>query len=127
MDPQHSVNVARAVADVVRSGQPVLFFPEGTFASAAGLRPFRLGAFEVAAQTGAPVVPLAIRGARHVLRGDDWRPHPGHIHLWIGPAMRSEGTSWRDVLELRNKVADAIAAHSGEPRLDLVVGGLAGV
>jgi 1-acyl-sn-glycerol-3-phosphate acyltransferase len=127
MDPQHSVVAARAVADVVRSGQPVLFFPEGTFTSAVGLRPFRLGAFEVAAQTKAPVVPLAIRGARHVLRGDDWRPRAGHIHVWIGPAMRPQGTTWKDVLDLRNQVADVIAAHCGEPRLDLVVGGLAGV
>ena len=30
----------------------MLFFPEGTFGRAPGLRPFRMGAFVVAAQTG---------------------------------------------------------------------------
>lgn len=122
-DPQHSVADARAITDVIRRGEPVLFFPEGTFTAAAGLRPFRMGAFEAAVETGMPVVPIAISGARHVLRDDELRPHPGDVHLWIGPAMSPAGKTWKDALELRSRVADAIAAHCGEPRLDLVAGG----
>ena len=122
-DPQHSVADARAITEVVRRGESVLFFPEATFTAAAGLRPFRLGAFEAAAQTGTPVVPIAIRGARHVLRDDELRPHPGRVHVWIGSAIAPSGTTWQDALELRSRVADAIAAHCGEPRLDLVAGG----
>ena len=42
----------------------MLFFPEGTFGRAPGLRPFRMGAFVVAAQTGVPLVPMGITGNR---------------------------------------------------------------
>lgn len=122
-DPRHSVADARAITDVIRRGESVLFFPEGTFTAAAGLRPFRMGAFEAAVETGTPVVPIAISGARHVLRDDIPRPRPGRVHVWIGAAVAPPGTTWQDALDLRSRVADAIAAHCGEPRLDLVAGG----
>ena len=101
----------------------MLFFPEGTFTAAAGLRPFRLGAFEAAAETGVPLVPLALRGTRRVLRDRIWLPRPGPLHLWIGRALAPPGKEWQSVIDLRDQTADTIAAHCGEARLDLVAGG----
>ncbi len=49
-------------------GHSVIIFPEGTFTSVTGLRSFHLGAFEIAAATGTPVIPLTLRGTRSVLR-----------------------------------------------------------
>jgi 1-acyl-sn-glycerol-3-phosphate acyltransferase len=122
-DVQQSVADAAAIARVIRDGESVLFFPEGTFTAATGLRPFRLGAFETAAETGTPVAPLALRGTRRVLRDGVWLPRPGPIHLWIGPAIVPESRAWNAVLTLRERTAEAIAAHCGEPRLALVAGG----
>jgi 1-acyl-sn-glycerol-3-phosphate acyltransferase len=101
----------------------VLFFPEGTFVAATGLRPFRLGAFAAAAVAGVPVVPLALGGTRRVLRGDWGLPRPGRVSLWVGEPIAAEGTDMASLVRLRDRVADAIAAHCGEPRLDLVAGG----
>jgi 1-acyl-sn-glycerol-3-phosphate acyltransferase len=101
----------------------VLVFPEGTFTGAAGLRPFRLGAFKTAVETGTPVVPLALRGTRRVLRDGEWLPRPQRIELRILPPLKASGTDWRHVLELRDRVADAVAENCGEPRLDLLAGG----
>ena len=111
------------MARTLDAGRNVLFFPEGTFTAAAGMRPFRLGAFKAAAESGAPVVPIALRGTRQVLRAGDWRPRPGRVAVWIGPPMRAEGEGWRAVVGLRDRVARQIAARSGEPVLDLVAGG----
>ena len=44
------------------------WFPEGTFTRMPGLLAFHLGAFEVACQAGVPIVPVAIRGTRSILR-----------------------------------------------------------
>jgi 1-acyl-sn-glycerol-3-phosphate acyltransferase len=111
------------VAGALHDGEDVLFFPEGTFVAATGLRPFRLGAFMAAARSGAPVVPLALRGTRHVLRGDWGIPRPGRISLHVGDPIRPEGTDMAALVRLRARVADAIAAHCGEPRLDVVAAG----
>ena len=114
---------AGKVARALEEGDSVLFFPEGTFTAAAGLRPFRLGAFQAAAQAGLPVVPLALQGTRAILPEGSWLPRPRAIRLWIGAPLVAEGEGWRAVVALRDRVADAIAARCGEPRLDLVAGG----
>jgi fatty-acyl-CoA synthase len=122
-EAQRSVADADAVVRALREGRSVVFFPEGTFTAAAGLRPFRLGAFKAAAETGAPVVPLALRGTRWLLRDGLSLPRPGRVHLWIGPPLAPAGEGWRAVVDLRDRSAEAIAAHCGEPRLDLIAGG----
>jgi 1-acyl-sn-glycerol-3-phosphate acyltransferase len=122
-DALQSVTDTDLVSQALRAGESVLFFPEGTFVAATGLRPFRLGAFVAAATAGAPVVPLALRGTRRVMRGD-WRlPRPGPVSLWVGAPIAPEGTDMAALVRLRARVADTIAARCGEPRLDLVAAG----
>jgi 1-acyl-sn-glycerol-3-phosphate acyltransferase len=120
---QRSLEDAEAVTRAIRAGESILVFPEATFTAAAGLRPFRLGVFRSAVETGRPVVPLALRGARRVLRDGRWLPRPGPIDLWIGDPILPDGADWDAQLRLRDRVAQAIAEHCGEPRLDMVAGG----
>jgi 1-acyl-sn-glycerol-3-phosphate acyltransferase len=114
---RQSVADAGVVEERLRGGDAVLFFAEGGFSRARGLRPFRLGAFEAAVAIGAPVVPVALRGSREVLPADTHMPHPGTIHVWIGEPIRPSGNDWRAIVDLRERTADAVAAHCGEPRL----------
>ena len=123
LDAHQSLADAEQSARALAAGETVLFFPEGTFTAATGLRPFRLGAFKTAAEAGVPVVPMALQGTRRALRGDELRPRPARIHLWVGPPVEPEGTGWTAIVALRDRVADAIAARCGEPRLDLVAAG----
>ncbi len=120
VDAQQSVQDAAQVAVALEGGRCVLVFPEGTFTAAAGLRPFRLGVFKTAVLTGTPIVPMALTGTRRVLRDGTWLPRPGPIRLWVGPPIAPEGSDWKAIVALRDKVADAIAARCGEPRLDLI-------
>jgi len=60
-----------AISNELKKGNSVFFFPEGTFSYATGLRPFKLGAFKIAAETNVPVCPIAIQGTRYVLRGNE--------------------------------------------------------
>jgi 1-acyl-sn-glycerol-3-phosphate acyltransferase len=122
-DFQQGVLDATLVQRAVSSGEKVLLFPEGTFTAAVGLRPFRLGAFKAAVETRTPVVPIAVLGTRQVMRGDRFIPVPGRVSVWIGEPIPPEGEGWRAIVALRDKVAEAIAAHCGEPRLDMVAGG----
>jgi 1-acyl-sn-glycerol-3-phosphate acyltransferase len=122
-DTQDGILAADSAATAARRGQSVLVFPEATFSATLGLRPFRLGAFKTAVETGVPVVPLALQGTRRLLRDGTWIPRPGEIRLRIGAPVTPVGTGWRDVVELRDRVRDAIAADCGEPRLDLVAAG----
>ena len=114
---RQSVADAAIVEERLRRGDALLYFAEGGFSRARGLRPFRLGAFEAAVAIGACVVPVALRGSREVLPADTRLPHPGTIHVWIGDPLRPSGGDWKAIIELRERVAETIAAHCGEPRL----------
>ena len=111
------------MAATLRAGRSVLIFPEATFTAAAGLRPFRLGVFKTAVELGLPVVPLALQGVRRLLRDGTWLPRPGPLRVFVGAPVAASGDDWRAVVDLRDRVAAAIAAECGEPRLDLVTAG----
>ena len=68
-----------------------MFFPEGTFTGRPGLARFHLGAFVTAQRASLPVVPIAIHGARRILRsGSPW-PRPGRVELEILPPVDPGG------------------------------------
>ncbi len=122
-DAQEGVAGTGRVAAAVEAGEAVLVFPEGTFTAADGLRPFRLGLFKVALETGTPIVPVALTGTRRALRDGQTLPRPERIHLWVGAPVVPAGEGFKAIVALRDEVARAIAEHCGEPRLDLVAAG----
>ena len=119
-------NGHRGASDVRRitlkskNGQTIVFFPEGTFTTFEGLQPFRMGAFVTAARANVPVTPVAIRGARRIVRGSNWFPHRGQIDVTIRPPIAPSGEGWQVALDLRDAARLEIARYCGEP--DLVEG-----
>jgi 1-acyl-sn-glycerol-3-phosphate acyltransferase len=113
-DLRHSIADANRVTDILRTGEVVLFFPEGTFTRAAGLKPFKMGAFTAAAAAGCPVVPIALRGTRHVLPSGSHIPRPTRISLWIGEGLLPASDGWDAARDLRDRAWNAIARHCGE-------------
>ncbi|MBI3667677.1 MAG: AMP-binding protein [Acidobacteria bacterium] len=109
---------AERLVEGLQAGRSLLVFAEGTFTRARGLRPFRLGAFQAAAQTGCPIVPLAIQGSRHVLPDECWLPRWAPIKVTIRPPIDPAGTGWRELIRLRDAAFQEILAHCGEPPLE---------
>jgi len=113
---------ARGIADVralgsEATGGMLLFFPEGTFGRIPGLLPFHMGAFTIAAGNRIPVVPVAIRGTRSILRSDVWFPRPGAIEVRIGDPLHPEDEDWAAALALRDQAKSFISRSTGEPPL----------
>ena len=71
-DLAKSTEHAGELAEAARAGASLIVFPEGTLKRNTGLMDFRTGAFQAAAQAGIPVVPVALRGIRSVLRDGTW-------------------------------------------------------
>jgi len=64
--------LARAKVYLAR-GMSVMLFPEGTRSRTGTLLPFKSGAFRLAAETGVPVLPIAVHGtARGMPKGGPW-------------------------------------------------------
>src|SRR5688572_13179426 len=56
----------RAARGILRRGEPVLIFPEGTRSLSASMQPALPGAAAVAVLSGAPLVPVAITGTEGI-------------------------------------------------------------
>ncbi|OGT61803.1 MAG: hypothetical protein A3F14_07090 [Gammaproteobacteria bacterium RIFCSPHIGHO2_12_FULL_43_28] len=104
----------------LKSGDAIFIFPEGTFGYAAGLRPFRLGAFKVAIEANSAVCPIALKGTRHILRAGERLLRPGRIEVTVCDPIMPAGTEWEHVTQLRNQVRAEIVKYSGEPSLDFI-------
>lgn len=107
----------KRIAAKSRDGQSIVFFPEGTFTTFEGLQPFRMGAFVTAARARVPVVPVAISGARNMVRGDDWFPRRGRIEVTVCAPIEPRGEGWQVALDLRDAARHEIAKYCGEPDL----------
>ncbi|MBS4730697.1 AMP-binding protein [Mycobacterium sp. SM1] len=100
---------------LVRAGRSLVIFPEGRLARAPGLRPFHMGAFVAAAEAGAPVIPIAIRGTRAILRPERHFPRRGAIDIAVGQPLQPEGTGWAAAVKLQRAAREAVLRLSGEP------------
>ena len=117
-DPSRA-RVADEIVAALRAGTSVLIFPEATFARAPGVRPFSMGAFDAAVRTKLPLVPVAIRGTRRMLRDGQWLPRPGRPVVFITEALAAGGDGWDEAVRLRALARERIAAAAGEPLLDI--------
>jgi 1-acyl-sn-glycerol-3-phosphate acyltransferase len=104
-----------ALYSVVRSGESIAIFPEGTFWRTPGLLPFRMGAFLMAARTGRSVTPVAIRGTRNILPDGNWLLRPGSITVTCLAALIPTGTEWGDAVRLRDAARERLLSAVGEP------------
>ena len=136
LDHERSLADVTSLSDRLKRGGALGFFPEGTLHRMPGLLPFRLGAFSVAVDGNAPVIPVTIVGSRSALRDGQWIPRPGTISVRVAspivppeeppddrsspapPGRESAGaTSWARAVRLRDAARAVILAQCGEPDL----------
>jgi 1-acyl-sn-glycerol-3-phosphate acyltransferase len=125
-DPDSRLRQAEEMEDLLRRGESVFVFPEGTFTSHEGIRPFQLGAFKSAVAAGVPIVPVSLAGTRKFLRDGTYLPRPTCVTITLSPpiyphknnpADGGESSDWHELIRLRDETRAAIARHVPEPLL----------
>ena len=84
-DVRASVRALNDATAIVESGRSFVIFPEGTRykGEEGGAGEFKQGAFRIAVKTGAPVVPVAITGARALFENNGNLCHPGTVRIKV--------------------------------------------
>ncbi len=120
-DMRASLRALSAATETVRSGQSFTIFPEGTRykGEEGGAGEFKAGAFRIAIKTGAPVVPVAVSGARALFESNGNVLHPGRVHVAVLPPIRTAGMSKEEQKQLPEAVRQNIIATLA--RLDRAV------
>ena len=106
--------------DGAARGDLIHVFPEGTITPQTGVRPFRLGAFRLAAECRVPIVPIAIDGSRAALRDGEWWPTPGAIVVTVLEAIPTPpDDSPAQISAAREYARTLLARTVGEPLLSV--------
>lgn len=103
-----AVRSMRRATGVLGKGVSMVVFPEGRTSSDGRIHPFRRGAFLLAADSGAEILPVTILGTRRVLPPRSWLLASGTVEVTIHPAVSSNdeepgrlATRTRDVIATR--------------------------
>jgi 1-acyl-sn-glycerol-3-phosphate acyltransferase len=126
-DPGSRLRQMREMETLLHEGESIFVFPEGTFTSENGVRPFQLGAFKAALASGAPIVPVSLAGTRTFLRDGSYLPRPTSVTITVSPpiyprvmgdsSVADKKQAWQELVRLRDSTREAIARHTAEPLL----------
>jgi len=126
-DANSRLRQAEEMEQILRRGESIFVFPEGTFSREEGLRPFQLGAFKAAVAVGAPIIPVSLVGTRRILREGTMLPRPGNVAITVSAPISTSGagvagdgkhaSDWHELIRLRDETRAAIARHLDEPML----------
>jgi 1-acyl-sn-glycerol-3-phosphate acyltransferase len=104
--------IDRAAA-ALQEGNSILIFPEGTRSRTGELLPFKKGGFIMAIKGGAPIVPVAITGAREAMRKGSFVIQPVTVRVRFGTPVETAGMTLDDrdtlVSLVRDKVESLLA------------------
>ena len=111
---EQSLPAIEGAAQALREGNSFLIFPEGTRSRTGDLLPFKKGGFILAIKGQAPIVPIAISGARAAMKKGSLVISPVTVHVRIAPPIETAGMNIeeRDVLisRVRSQVVQLLAA-----------------
>lgn len=102
----HSID---EVNRLVGKGLNLILFPEGTRSTHGHLLPFKRGAFVMAIQNQAPIIPISILDSWKLCPKKSLGVNPGTIHIYVGEPISTRGFDLEKRGALADQVRDIIA------------------
>ena len=82
-DRRSAFQSLKIAALIIRSGVPVVIFPEGTRSPDGRILPFKKGGFVLAIQSQVPIVPVIIQGTSAILTKKQIKITPGEVSIQV--------------------------------------------
>tara|TARA_Y100001934_G_scaffold202497_1_gene238659 strand:- start:960 stop:1538 length:579 start_codon:yes stop_codon:yes gene_type:complete len=101
-------SLKKVETEIIKNKISFLIAPEGTRSKDGRLGEFKKGAFHLAKNTGASIVPVIINGAYEAKNIKDWRLTPGTIDVYFSDSISENIYKNMSVEELRDYVRELI-------------------
>jgi 1-acyl-sn-glycerol-3-phosphate acyltransferase len=113
-DKASAQRMSASCAQTLARGLSVMIFPEGTRSHDGALGPFRDGAFRIAIDSHAPILPVALHGTAGCVGKDG--PRRARARAEILAPIETKDLARTDVAALRERVRDSIGGALARPR-----------
>ena len=113
-----------SIYKTLKSGHPLVVYPEGTRGPGWPLLPFKDGAFRFALKAGVPIIPAGLVGTATLLPKGAIRTHKASIGICFGQPLDIPQTSQRDeqLAQLRSVAEERITALMGKVSYAIAMG-----
>jgi len=102
----------RTSAEWLENGTPMFFFPEGTRSKTGKVKKFKRGAFKLASDCSASVLPVCIKGAGKLLQKGTMIPRPATVYVKVLPKITKNEDETVD--QFTTRVQTTIEKHHSE-------------
>jgi 1-acyl-sn-glycerol-3-phosphate acyltransferase len=101
------------IIEILKSGESVMIFPEGTRSRDGTLGKFKRGSLMAALKSGAPVIPIAISGSYNIMPKGTYLVNPSRVKLSVGKPIyiKDEKEYDQKVEEVREAIAKMLSAR----------------
>lgn len=113
-NPRKAKKCLEKVQRRLQKGWNMLIFPEGTRSANGELLPFKRGAFKLAVDSGACIVPCYIDGSDKIVQKKSLKAAPGTVHIRFGTPIDAAnyGKSKPEVIALMESAQNAVQTLS---------------
>jgi 1-acyl-sn-glycerol-3-phosphate acyltransferase len=116
---ESAVGALARCRDRLAARASVMIFPEGTRSPTDDLLPFKDGAFALAVEAQAPILPIAVAGTRDCMAKHSFQVRRAHCIVEVLPPIETAGLTLTDVPMLRERVRATIDAARLRLRAEL--------
>ncbi len=115
-NPAVSIGAIKSALRSLRSGMPLVIFPEGGRTPDGKIQPFLPGAFFLAIKAQADIVPIALVDTFDLLPMNTYHIKCQPLEMRVGEPISTTGLTVRETEEVSAKVKSAIEALHSAPR-----------
>ncbi len=102
------VSALQGCRDRLAKKVTVMIFPEGTRSPTGEMLPFKDGAFRLAIESGAPILPIAVAGTRNCMAKHSFAFRTAHAKARVLEPISTAGMANSDVPALRDRTREVI-------------------
>jgi 1-acyl-sn-glycerol-3-phosphate acyltransferase len=114
-NPSASIGAIKSALKSLRSGMPLVIFPEGGRTKDGKLQPFLPGAFFLAIKAQADIVPIALVGTFDLLPMNTYHIKCQPLEMRVGEPIPTVGLRLHDTEAISAKVRAAIESLTSNP------------
>jgi 1-acyl-sn-glycerol-3-phosphate acyltransferase len=100
---------------MIKKGSSLVIFAEGTRSKDGRLQPLKRGAFQLAMASGAPIVPVAIKGSNEVMAKGSYKIQGGAIRITVAKPIPTKNFRKEQMPALIGRVTESLQAMLAKP------------